>query len=98
MRIRYNPLARDEVSKAALYFESQAEGLGERFLVEIDKVVRDIADMPTLWPITKYGIRKRIIVSPFPYSIHYKIVRGEIVIIAIAHQSREPDYWKDRLD
>ena len=32
MRIRYNPLARDEVIKAAEYFDAQAEGLGNRFL------------------------------------------------------------------
>jgi|SRR5580765_3185723 len=98
MRIRYNPHARDEVIKAAEYFDAQTEGLGERFLVEIDKVVRNIAVSPLLWPITKYGARKRILVSPFPYSILYKIVHGEVVIIAVAHQSREEDYWRSRVD
>ena len=98
MKIRYDPLARDEVIKAAQYFEAQVGGLGNRFLVEIDKVVHDIADMPALWPITKYGTRKRILVSPFPYSIHYKIVHDEIVIIAVAHQSRHEDYWASRAE
>jgi len=98
MRIRYNPLARDEVIKAAEYFDDQADGLGNRFLVEIDKTVRDIAAMPLAWPITKQGARKRILVSPFPYSILYKIVHGEIVIIAVAHQSRSGDYWTSRVD
>lgn len=98
MRIRYNPLARDEVIKAAEYFDAQAEGLGNRFLFEIDEVVRDIAASPLLWPTTKYGARKRILISPFPYSILYKIVHGEIVIIAVAHQSRHEDYWISRID
>ena len=98
MRIRYNPLARDEVIKAAVYFDEQADGLGNRFLLEIDKTVSDIAASPLSWPITKYGTRKRIIVSPFPYSIHYKIVRGEVVIIAVAHQSRREDYWVSRAE
>lgn len=98
MRIRYNPLARDEVIKAAEYFDAQAEGLGNRFLLEIDKVVLDIAVSPLLWPITKHGPRKRILVSPFPYSILYKIVHDEIVIIAVAHQSRQKDYWTSRID
>ena len=98
MRIRYNPLARDEIIKGAEYFNAEVEGLGNRFLDEIDKVVLDIADLPILWPITKYGTRKRILVSPFPYSIHYKIVQDEIAIIAVAHQSRHPEYWIDRLD
>lgn len=98
MRIRYHRHARAEVAKAARYFEDQAEGLGERFAAEIDRVVLDIADLPILWPITKYGTRKRILVEPFPYSIHYKFVNDEIFIIAVAHQSRHPEYWIDRLD
>ena len=46
--------------------KAQAIGLGNRFLDEIDRVVLDIANLPILWPITKYGTRKRILVSPFP--------------------------------
>ena len=98
MRTRYNPLARDEIIKAANYFEDQAEGLGVRFLSAIDRAVKEIANSPLAWPRTKYGTRKRILVSPFPYTIHYKIQHHELVIIAIAHQSREPEYWKSRLE
>ena len=98
MRIRYHSHARAEVLKAATYYNDQAEGLGQRFHDEIDKVVLDILDLPILWPITKYGTRVRILVKPFPYSIHYKIVHDEIVIIAVAHQSRYPEYWIGRLD
>ena len=98
MRIRYHPSARSETIRAATYFEAQIDGLGKRFLDEIDRVVLDIADLPILWPITRYGTRKRILVSPFPYSIHYKMVHEEIVIIAVGHQSRHPEYWIDQLD
>ncbi len=98
MRTRYNPLARDEVIKAANYFEDQAEGLGFRFITAIDQAVSEIADSPLAWPRTNNGTRKRILVSPFPYTIHYRIVRHELVIIAVAHQSREPEYWKGRLE
>jgi len=98
MRTRYNPLARDEVIKAANYFEDQGVGLGHKFLTAIDQAVNEIADSPLAWPRTKYGTRKRILVSPFPYTIHYKIQYNELVIIAVAHQSREPEFWKDRVD
>ncbi len=98
MRIRYNPLARDEVIKAANYFEDQDKGLGYRFLTAIDQAVNDIADSPLAWPRTKYGTRKRILISPFPYTIHYRIQHNELVIIAVAHQSRKPEYWKRRLE
>lgn len=98
MKVRYDPRARDELIKAAEFFESQEQGLGNRFLLEIDKAIRETAASPLIWPIDKFKTRKRILISPFPYSIRYKIVQREIVIVAIAHQSREPDYWRDRLE
>lgn len=98
MRIRYHSQAREEMFDAASYYEAQADGLGVRFLDEIDKAVSDISRRPNSWPITKHRTRKRILVSPFPYSIHYLPRNNEVVIIAVAHQSRHTEYWLDRLD
>jgi len=33
----------------------------------------------------------------FPYSMTYSIENDFILIIAVAHQNRNPDYWKDRV-
>lgn len=46
MKIRHDSRTRDEVITAAEYFESEALGLGSRFLAEIDKAVREIAAAP----------------------------------------------------
>ncbi len=35
-------------------------------------------------------------ISIFPYNILYSIHENTILIIAIAHHHREPDYWVDR--
>jgi plasmid stabilization system protein ParE len=98
MRIRYDARARDEVLRAAEYFDEQISGLGSKFLDEIDKAVKEIASAPLTWPYTRHGTRNRILISPFPYTINYRVVRDELIIVAVAHQSREPDYWADRLE
>ena len=33
----------------------------------------------------------------FPYSIVYQEVAGGILIIAVAHQSRQQEYWLNRI-
>jgi hypothetical protein len=33
----------------------------------------------------------------FPYGIVYELSEIEIVLIAVAHLHREPEYWRSRL-
>lgn len=34
--------------------------------------------------------------SPFPYMLIYTIEESEIIVLAVAHQHRKPNYWKNR--
>ncbi|MEX0780075.1 MAG: type II toxin-antitoxin system RelE/ParE family toxin [Balneolales bacterium] len=41
---------------------------------------------------------KRIFLNRFPYAIVYKVYREELIIVfAIMHMKRKPDYWEKRL-
>lgn len=33
----------------------------------------------------------------FPYNVPYAVEKDTIVIVAVAHQTRRPSYWKARL-
>ena len=35
-------------------------------------------------------------VNRFPYCVYYRIRGGMVVILAVYHQSRDPDGWKSR--
>ena len=35
-------------------------------------------------------------VSGFPYKVAYRIREQDIYVVAVAHTSRRPDYWKGR--
>lgn len=55
--------------------------------------------MITAYPLIATEIEPDIrifFLNRFPYSLIYGIEGDEIVIIALAHQSREPGYWADR--
>ncbi len=40
---------------------------------------------------------RRILLDDFPYAAIFVILPTELVLVAVAHTSREPLYWIDRL-
>jgi len=41
---------------------------------------------------------RRCLVKKFPFSVIYSVQGDVVYVIAIAHGSREPGYWKHRLE
>jgi toxin ParE1/3/4 len=95
LAIRYNTGASKELVTSALYYSKQALGLGERFLIEVENSVREIATSPQRFPQYHKNVR-RCVMSQFPYGIYFREDGDKIRILAIAHTSRHPAYWKLR--
>ncbi|MEK6646795.1 MAG: type II toxin-antitoxin system RelE/ParE family toxin [Candidatus Firestonebacteria bacterium] len=88
--------AEEEMLNAAIFYEAQAHNLGKDFLRIIEITLHDISKNPLRWSIVNYGIRRRLI-KRFPYSILYKLNGNHIIIVAIMHLHRRPNYWIERL-
>jgi toxin ParE1/3/4 len=75
----------------------RSEHAALRFDAEVEHAITDIARYPNRWPLGSYGTR-RFLVRGFPYLLIYR-ERGaeDIQILAVAHASRQPGYWKSRL-
>jgi hypothetical protein len=71
--------------------------LGEEFRDEAWETVRRIKKFPEAWHLLGGSIR-RCQMQRFPYGIIYEASGDEIVIIAIAHLHRKPEYWRLRLE
>ena len=97
MNVRFLTLADKEVDDAAAWYEEQAEGLSRDFLDELDRAVRLIRIYPLLAQQIEPELR-RFLFARFPYSLIYGIDQETIVVIAVAHQRREPRYWLDRVE
>jgi toxin ParE1/3/4 len=95
-REAYIEAALEEILEAEFYFETQREGLGEVFREELNAVVDILLEFPESGRIiNKKGIRKQLL-SRFPYAIIYVLDEDILLILAVAHTSRKPNYWKDR--
>jgi plasmid stabilization system protein ParE len=62
------------------------------FRQEIDHAIQRIIESPERFPNTTTGAR-RFVMMRFPFSIVYSLTEAEIIVVAIAHQRRRPDYW-----
>jgi plasmid stabilization system protein ParE len=93
---RLLPPAEEEMIEAALNYEAAASTLGDDFLDDIQFAIRSIREHPNLGVEIAYGFR-RALVRRFPFSVIYFIEPGNVVVVAVAHQSRSPEYWKGRM-
>lgn len=96
MEIKFLPEAKDELDEAIEYYELQVDGLGDTFKDIVKSTIKRIAVFPTAWSIIRPNIRK-CIMHKFPYNVLYSIEEDIILIIAIAHHHRYPNYWNKRL-
>ena len=62
----------------------------------IDTALTAIREGPHRYPVGEYDTREYVIPRRFPYKIVYRLRTDDIVIVAVAHDSREPGYWHDR--
>lgn len=96
MRVRFSALAKQEFSEARDWYERQQRGLGGTYAGAIRESVRQIAQMPRMFPIELADVR-RCVVRGYPYVLRYVIRSEFVLIVAVSHQRRDPDYWTDRL-
>lgn len=94
--VEYHPTALEELIKAAEYYELKVDGLGQRFLDEIELCVAEISESPERWPYFILNARRRLL-DRFPYMLVYLDEADRIYILATMHQKRRPGYWKKRL-
>ncbi len=98
--IEFLDAADEELRAAAARYEDQQEGLGARFLNEAERVSGLIADFPGIGAPWTYsdvpeGVR-RFPLRTFPFHLVY-VEDPRLVIVAVAHMSRRPGYWRHRL-
>lgn len=94
--VRYHEAAETELLDAVGYLELQKRALGKRFLSEIRRAETLMAQFPEASQEIRPGIRKYVL-RKFRYALIYALENDGLVILAVAHASRRPGYWVDRV-
>lgn len=97
---REHPAARAELREAALWYDREKAGLGDRLVDEIAAVVSFVREWPDAAP-AYHGRRlpsvRRKGAKTFPYGVVYFVRDDEVVVVAYAHDKRRPGYWRSRV-
>lgn len=96
MNIRFLTFAQQEIDEAYLWFEERSPGKGLDFLDELDRAVRLVLTYPLASFEIEPGVR-RCLLAHFPYALLYGLDGDTVVVVAVAHSHRRPEYWTDRV-
>ena len=98
--IRVGESAAAELAEAVRWHEEKRPGLGAEFRDLVSTVFDVIEQHPDAGsPVTgssSFAVRRHLI-PRFPYQVIYYVRRDAIAVVAIAHTSRRPNYWRKRL-
>ena len=93
--VRLDPHAEAEILSSLAWYSSRSDLAARSFVHELMRVIARAVDSPERSPKYLHGAR-RIVFPRFPFSLVYRM-KGEVLeVLAVAHQSRKPGYWKGR--
>lgn len=101
LRVRVAPEAQAELDEAVRWYEQRNAGVGLALLNGLNNVLEAISRWPHAGtPVanlrTQRIVRRRS-VRRFPYHVVWTVTDGEIYVVAIAHNRRQPGYWSQRI-
>ena len=101
MTVRLSLEAIAEIVDAAAWYRARRPGLDEELLAEIDRVLPLVAVSPASFPqlrdVPKDLVIRRALLPRFPYAIMFMELGTDFRVLAVAHTSRKPGYWLDRV-
>lgn len=93
----FHPQADDEFAEAVASYAGKVPGLGDRFYDTVLRLVAEIEAAPQLQRPWRHGTRRHFN-REFPYALIYVERPDRVIVLAVAHFKRRPDYWRERLE
>lgn len=100
MTLRILAEAEAEIEAARCYLNRQSPSLGSRFLDDLAERLAAIAENPLRFPkvetLPSDQPYRRALLTIFRYAVVFEVVDATVVVVAVAHTSRAPNYWLAR--
>jgi len=95
MKLRILEEAQLDLEVSVDYYNGDSPGLGYEFADEFYHTIDRIVDNPDAWPPISKRTR-RCIFHRFPFAVIYQMCDTCLLVIAVMHMHRHPDFWKGR--
>ena len=89
--------AQAEFLEAIAHYASIRADLGVRFEEAVAKAIRDALAHPQRGAPRSKRTR-RWLVTGFPFGVIYQASETKLIVVAVAHQRKRPEYWNQRVE
>jgi plasmid stabilization system protein ParE len=97
-RFVVSPQAGVEIEEIALWYETQATNLGNRFLIAVNNSIEKIAEQPAAFSYYKKGLPiRKSVMKGFPFVIYFIDSKNTVEVIAVIHFRRSKNFTRKRL-
>ena len=97
----FHPEALFEYAEAINYYLREVSArVADRFATAVESAVATLVVAPMRWRVVEEPEIRRYVFSRFPFVIYYRweSQHERVTIYAVMHCSREPGYWRHRLE
>ena len=99
--VRFHRLAEADVVEAWLWYEARRPELGDQFLASVEATIDRASRWPNAGAQVRGGghgdvIERKVATNGFPYAVRYRVTDGQLVVMAVYHQHRDPGFGVDR--
>lgn len=98
MKVKVSKEATRELQEASTWYEIQVPGLGHKLIREFEAAINQLKrPYPPLLAIDSKAAQfdaKKLRLKRFPFSLIVIIEHEITTVVALAHHSRKPNYWK----
>jgi plasmid stabilization system protein ParE len=97
----FHPEALFDYAEGTNYLLREASArVAESFVSSVESAVATVVADPTRWRVIDEPDIRRFVLSRFPFVIYYRWEPSDesVTIFAVMHCSREPSYWRHRIE
>ncbi len=95
-KLLYHPDADDEVKAALRWSVARSPRKARQLDTALGRVLDVVLTRPDRFASLDHEFREAA-VPKFPYSVIYRVLpSGDVQVVAVAHASRAPGYWRER--
>ena len=87
-----------EIEDAFIYYQQQIEGLGSRFIQELELHLNSVHENPLHYSffLGEKPFRSNSL-QHFPFSIIYEVTEKDVIVFSVYHQHQDPSKLSKRL-
>ncbi len=89
------PEAEQEFREAFFWYFERSPIAADAFRSVVFAAIDALGERADMWPTNQDGLHYCVL-SRFPYTVWYDLQGTKASVLAIAHQHRRPEYWKNR--